>query len=290
MKSDTEHRKTINGDTDTRNIPLAEISTDKTQTRARIDEATVEEYAELMDNDVEFPPVVVFGDDMKYWLADGFHRYCAAQSRGVESITCEVRQGGERDAIKYSFSANTQHGLRRTNEDKRRAVEIALRDEEWGQLGPNSIADLCGVSSQFVRNLQDTIQVPTVGISGATLPVKKTGRDGKRYPVKKKRRTASQRDCDTSHNEATVEVATNGAKPSKNGAQVVSEKDVQNALNLLAELGTVMETLGLHDKYCAYLEDMTVCIEELQFCESSVHPASTSLPTAASRANRGGRQ
>ena len=45
-------------------------------------------------------------------------------------------------------SANTKNGLRRTNADKRKAVEIALR--EFGKMSDVEIARLCGVNDKTV--------------------------------------------------------------------------------------------------------------------------------------------
>jgi hypothetical protein len=54
-----------------------------------------------------------------------------------------VRAGTRRDALLYALSANAGHGHRRTNEDKRRAVDIMLADPEWSQLTDQAIADAC---------------------------------------------------------------------------------------------------------------------------------------------------
>jgi len=52
------------------------------------------------------------------------------------------------------------HGIRRGNADKRRAVEIALR--EFPKLSSNMIAGMCGVSDTFVGKLRgDVLTVST---------------------------------------------------------------------------------------------------------------------------------
>ena len=68
-----------------------------------------------------------------YWLADGFHRYHAHKQAGLDDIRVDLRQGNLREAILYSVGANAHHGLRRSNEDKRRAVLRLLEDPEWEQ-------------------------------------------------------------------------------------------------------------------------------------------------------------
>ena len=86
---------------------LEQIRTDGgTQPRAQMDWTVVAEYAADMGNGATFPPVVVFYDGSKYWLADGFHRVEAAKSLGLVEIAADVRQGTLEDAKWYSYSAN----------------------------------------------------------------------------------------------------------------------------------------------------------------------------------------
>lgn len=128
-----------------------------TQPRAQIDSATVREYAEDMTEGAEFPPVVVFYDGADYWLADGFHRVNAAASLGWLEVDADVRQGTRRDAVLYSVSANAAHGMRRTNADKRRAVETLLRDEEWSGWSDNAIAQRVCVSPTTVGTIRRSL-------------------------------------------------------------------------------------------------------------------------------------
>ena len=61
---------------------LEEIRIDGgTQARAKMNTATVEEYATALKEGVIFPPVVVFYDGTDYWLADGFNRYYANKGK-----------------------------------------------------------------------------------------------------------------------------------------------------------------------------------------------------------------
>ena len=116
------------------NLKLEQISRDGgTQSRVAINYSVVEEYAEVFREGVTFPPVTVYYDGESYWLADGFHRVQAAAVAGIESIAADIRRGTRRDAVLYSVGANACHGLRRTNADKYRSVELLLRDQEWSQ-------------------------------------------------------------------------------------------------------------------------------------------------------------
>lgn len=133
------------------------------QARAGLDEKTVEAYAELMREGVEFPALAVFDDGTNLWLADGFHRAAAAARASIEDFACEVRQGTRRDAALHSIAANARHGLQRSWKDKRRAVEMLFRDEEWSKWSDEELARLAGVSNTFVTKMRRKLQPEAVG-------------------------------------------------------------------------------------------------------------------------------
>ena len=143
----------------TKKLSLRKIAIDGgTQPRASIDEFVVAEYKEALKSGDKFPPIVVFADGKKHWLADGFHRYHAHRKLKKKDITCEVRKGTLREAILFSLSANAAHGLRRSNEDKRHCVMKLLKDEEWGKWSDTRIAQKCGVSQPFVGNQRRSLK------------------------------------------------------------------------------------------------------------------------------------
>ena len=134
-----------------KSLNIKNISVDQgTQARVKISEETVSEYADAMQAGAQFPPVTVFHDGTDYHLADGFHRLLAAQRIGKASIQAEVKAGTLRDAILHSLGANANHGLRRTNEDKRKCIATLLDDFEWQSLSQLQIANICQVSRQMV--------------------------------------------------------------------------------------------------------------------------------------------
>lgn len=125
-----------------------------TQSRAALNPSTIEEYAESIEAGQELPAVILFHDGEAYWLADGFHRVASARKAGKKTVSAEVRQGTRREAILHSVGANANHGLRRTNADKRRAVENLLADAEWKTWSDREIAKQCAVSHGFVASLR----------------------------------------------------------------------------------------------------------------------------------------
>lgn len=131
-----------------------------TQPRTKIDQDTVDEYIELLEGNVGiFPPVIVFFDGVSHWLADGFHRYYASVKLGLGYIHAKIKTGTVRDAILHSVGANSSHGLKRTPEDKKKAVMTLLSDAEWGEWSDREIARRCDVSHRYVSQLHKKLSV-----------------------------------------------------------------------------------------------------------------------------------
>ncbi len=183
------------------NIQLSEICQNGLQIRVAIDERTVNDYAEAIQNGAKFPPVIVFHSlavpppgeirmpsDFRrsppadaqdvFWLADGFHRVEACRRVGRKTVKADIRAGDKYDALKFALSANSAHGLRRSNEDKRNAVKVAWENRLhlFGCDNPSSasIAEICGVSHTFVDN--------QLAIVVSSRPNSTVGRDGKERP------------------------------------------------------------------------------------------------------------
>jgi hypothetical protein len=147
-------------------LPPARLRTDGgTQVRAALSPDKVTEYSAAMAEGVSFPAVDVLYDGTDYWLWDGFHRVAGATAAGLDEIAVRVQAGTRRDAVLRAVGANATHGLPRTNADKRRAVEVLLRDEEWAKWSDREIARQALVSQTFVsemrRSLSDSgLQMP----------------------------------------------------------------------------------------------------------------------------------
>ena len=138
---------------------------------------------------------------VRYCIADGWHRFYAVRELGRPVISAIVHVGGRHEALKFALGANAAHGLRRTNKDKRKAVEIALR--EYPKLSNRAIADLCRVSHVMVNDIRKEVEESSTCDCGAANSCKespgsiyderlqvsnackcRTGLDGKHYPVK----------------------------------------------------------------------------------------------------------
>ena len=136
-------------------LPIAAITADQDcQLRAACSSVTVQEYSEALAAGANFPPVIVFSDGDSYWLSDGFHRFEAHQSAGLAEIDAEIRDGGLRDAKLFAAGANADHGLRRTQADKRNSILALLTDPEWRNWSDKEIARRTGTSDKTVAKVR----------------------------------------------------------------------------------------------------------------------------------------
>lgn len=133
-----------------------------TQMRVRLDADAVHEYhAMIKDAGGAWPfrdPVRLVFDGSAYWLVDGFHRLQAWAMHYMSpapAIPALVEVGDLRAATLAAAGANADHGLRRTDADKQRAVDALLYDEEWGAWSDGEIARRCGVSRPFVSKRKE---------------------------------------------------------------------------------------------------------------------------------------
>lgn len=165
-------------------ITIEDLDRNGLQTRVALDESTVAEYAEAMRNGAKFPPVTVFCDPktQEYYLADGFHRVEATMRCGWRKIKADVRTGTFADALKHALGANANHGLRRSNADKQRCLQLAWenRRELFGANDPTAdwLANVCGVSIATAKNYYSTISINYTDLT----PVRQNAK-GRTYTV-----------------------------------------------------------------------------------------------------------
>ena len=165
-------------------ISLDRIRTDlNTQSRVEINEDIVNEYAEAMDRQETFPPMLVYYDmeRKEYVLADGFHRYHAlCKLRPGTDVTVDRRYGTAEDAQWVSIASNVKHGLRRTSADKRKAIRLALLHSKGAGFTDRKIGRHVGVDHKTVAPIRAEL------VSGGEIPqvARRQGLDGKFYPVR----------------------------------------------------------------------------------------------------------
>lgn len=143
-------------------IPIAKIRREEDiRARADVREQVVKEYADDMEAGAVFRVIDVYYDGSSYWLADGYYRVAAAELIGQISIDANVYRGNRRDATLHAVGANSDHGTRRTYEDKRRAVRILLEDPEWSLWSDRVISEAAKVSHPFVSKMRKSIPTAT---------------------------------------------------------------------------------------------------------------------------------
>ena len=126
-----------------------------TQGRSVIDQPTVYNYLDDMKSGDEFPRMFAVYDGATYWLVDGFHRYHAYKLLGIKEIEIDYKPGTLEEAQVLSFGVNNKHGKPRTNEDKRKVVEMALAHPLTKHKSDNEIAKICAVSHPFVASVRN---------------------------------------------------------------------------------------------------------------------------------------
>lgn len=146
-----------------------------TQIRVAINEQTVGDYAERMTEGVEFPPIVLFHDGVRYYLADGFHRTLAAKRNQFHDIEADVETGTRADALWFALGANKANACQMTKADKKHAIVLALK--AFPDKSQTIIAEQIGVNQHYVGEVKKQVSATT------NLPDRVTGKDGKSYPA-----------------------------------------------------------------------------------------------------------
>lgn len=135
------------------------------QSRARktLDPAIVAEYAERYREGLQMDPIKVCGTtNMSLFVVDGHHRLAAMKQAGFSAQTqIEVEIVSPTLAtpdVKWiAAGMNVRHGLRRTNDDKRCAAEMALTANP--DKSDAEIARHVGVSNHLVAALRQELNL-----------------------------------------------------------------------------------------------------------------------------------
>jgi transposase-like protein len=177
-------------------FPIEDIQLDaRCQARAKIDNDAVDDYAAAYERGDDLPPIDVFLVAGKPYVVNGFHRFTAQLKNGVSFLrTTTVGTGTIDDAIWHASRANATNGLRRTNEDKRRAVRLALESAVGSEQSSRVIAEWVGVHHDLVSKVRSEVEGRQLADSASSTPApapKRVGKDGKARPATQPKRAAA---------------------------------------------------------------------------------------------------
>lgn len=192
MKNKKTTRPETPTSSESQSVTLADLVLDpELQIRAEMNDAAILDYVAAYESGAAaMPPLVAFDLGGRLHVVDGWHRYHAAQRAGLETVPVEVRAGTRRDALLAALAANTAHGVRRSNADKRRAVTVALDLlAADGEAEPSNyrVAEVAAVSEFLVRKLRESTPRATAIESQSA----RAGRDGKVRRIPKRPEPAS---------------------------------------------------------------------------------------------------
>lgn len=202
------------------------------------DDAVTTDYKNDLLNGAEFPDVIAFQTpDKELLLADGFKRVAAHEQAGMTEIAVRIYKGTRDDAIWYSCSANKTHGQRRTNEDKRKAVQSALMIESKRNMSDRAIAEHCGTSPAMVGSIRQKM------VADGHIPAttERTSADGKKVVVdqaaSEKRATAGK--ASAVARTPDVEVQTQDEVDPEQGTDesIVDDAELLSDTDVQAEVG-----------------------------------------------------
>ncbi len=137
-------------------IRAIEVRPEILQSRHTTDIGFSRAYAKAMAAGSIFPPVLVFFDGEKYWLADGFTRVHARESLGLSTIRAVIRPGTVEDALLAGIEENFDQYHQRsvTRKDKVHAAELMIRNVVFRTWSDREIARRTGLTCSFLQNMR----------------------------------------------------------------------------------------------------------------------------------------
>ena len=138
-------------------IKIDSIEMDDLYIRERVIDPLVDEYAALMRDEVEFPPILVFKEGHHCRLCDGRHRVEAKLRNKETEIEAVIRQGPRRTLLANALRENREQGAPLTAGDQRRAIRLVAREfPDMSQIG---IAMLVGCTQGYVSQVLNESEV-----------------------------------------------------------------------------------------------------------------------------------
>ncbi|HEX8653070.1 MAG TPA: hypothetical protein VF708_19795 [Pyrinomonadaceae bacterium] len=119
-----------------------------------LNEEHVEELKDAYLSGRHLPPLDVFYDGERYFVAEGNHRHEAASRAGV-LVDVTIHEGVLRDARIFALGANVDHGLKLTNEDKRYKAVMMLADPDLFIESDSLLSKIAGgLTQQFLSEVR----------------------------------------------------------------------------------------------------------------------------------------
>ena len=144
--------------TEVQTVATAKLKFDETY-QIRQDLPSIDDYAEILKASPEvwpFPPIEVVRIGRSVKVVQGFTRGRAALATGRETVEVRMIDGGHDEALAIALRANHDHGYRRTNADKHKAVLRAIG--EYPKDSAAKIAKRCNVSTVYARSIRKGLE------------------------------------------------------------------------------------------------------------------------------------
>ena len=148
-----------------------------TQSRINENRGIIKKYGQIMAEgdwdweEYQHQIIVLFWDQQKEKLfcGDGHHRIKAARKQALQQILVEIRFGSFIDAKIFNCTANSSHGNRTTNQDKRNQIIILLtslellpENDQRRRWSDREIARRIGVDHKTVGRVRRAVRENTI--------------------------------------------------------------------------------------------------------------------------------
>lgn len=213
------------------------ILPDLYQTRATTDVRIVRAYSKAMAEGSVFPPVDLYRTpepDGSLILADGFHRVAARKSLGFTNVKAVIRPGNEQDAVLFGIKRNLDpDNIRQvTDDDRRHAAAIMIRNEEFRGWSDTEIARRTGYSQRLVAKLRLALRDDEgVPIPERAMAFKEDGQPRGLRPYRNRKGTLSRLAITTSVGEGKrVHFESDLQEAERKAAAAVAKAEAQNRM------------------------------------------------------------
>jgi hypothetical protein len=164
-----------------------------------------------------------------------------------------------RDALLYSVSANSAHGLPRTNADKRKAVALLLADSEWSRWSDREIGRHCQVNNKVVGRMRRKLSE-----AEPQMRERKVRRGGTVYEMTVAGATGASDHPAIATASKPLTDALGIPVPPQRGQVFASSADFQEAYDLFARLGKIVDRIGRSPAGEVYRKELVGGVENGQ--------------------------